>query len=253
MSQSITTQGMKLQFSATGGVKASGTVTLTSGLAAAESLTIAGHAFTFRASVPAADEAVVASTLALSAAALAHAINDSTTSGIAGVVTASASGAVVTVTAVAPGTGGNAITFTASGTHMTAITGSGFLSGGAGSGYQDIIEAKNINGPTETTKMIDVTHLGSTSREKRPALKDSGEITFTVNWIPQDDVHQALHTAIVNRTQDNYKIIYTDSPTSSATFTAYVTSHGPKQGLDDVVSADLTLTITGDVTYTPGA
>ncbi|HEY7514212.1 MAG TPA: hypothetical protein VIC87_07030, partial [Vicinamibacteria bacterium] len=79
----------------------------------------------------ASDEWPLESTLALSAAALAARINASETALIAGYVTASSSGAVVTVRAIAPGVLGNLVTFAKTGTHIT-VTGSGRLASGAG-------------------------------------------------------------------------------------------------------------------------
>lgn len=70
---------------------------------------------------------------ATSATNLAAAISNSTTPGIAGVVSASPASNVVTVQAVQPGAGGNSITFTAVGSPIT-VTGSGNLAGGAGYG-----------------------------------------------------------------------------------------------------------------------
>jgi hypothetical protein len=78
--------------------------------------------------VAASDEWWLGSTLAISATNLANAIRNSANAAIAGVVDATAAEAVVTVTADAGGTGGNAITFTKTGTHIT-VTGSGTLTG----------------------------------------------------------------------------------------------------------------------------
>lgn len=76
----------------------------------------------------AADEWPIESTLALSAAALAAAINASANAAIDGIVTASAAEAVCTVAAVALGTGGNALTFAKTGAHIT-VNGAGTLTG----------------------------------------------------------------------------------------------------------------------------
>jgi hypothetical protein len=109
------------------GTYASATATLSSAVAT-NKVTIASHDFTAVASGATGDQWNIGADDNASAANLAAAINASTTSGVQGVVTASASGAVVTVTAVGGGTGGNAITFTKTGSPIT-VTGGGTLAG----------------------------------------------------------------------------------------------------------------------------
>lgn len=88
-------------------VKASGTVTLASHVAT-NTVTINGTVFTCVASGATGNQYNVGGSDTLTAAALASAINASTD--MAGVVTASAAGAVVTVSAARPGKLGNAVT-----------------------------------------------------------------------------------------------------------------------------------------------
>ena len=76
-----------------------------------------------------------------SAAALAAAINDSVTVGIAGVVTATSALGVVTVTAVAGGTGGNAITTTSTGAIVSA---NAALIGGSDVGTSNVVRYKTL-------------------------------------------------------------------------------------------------------------
>lgn len=72
----------------------------------------------------------IESSLDLSAAALAYAIRYSAHASIAGVVDATAEGAVCTVTSDVLGSAGNALTFTKTGDHI-AVSGAGTLTGGA--------------------------------------------------------------------------------------------------------------------------
>lgn len=92
----------------TGAVKASGTGTFTGAATADQTMTIAGVTFTAKASPDEdADEYLVSATVALAAASLARAINNST--GCVGIVTAESNSGVVTITAAVPGTIGNVI------------------------------------------------------------------------------------------------------------------------------------------------
>jgi phage tail sheath gpL-like len=99
---------MGVALNCTADVKASGTYTLSSS-SGTLTATINGIAIT----------ASGAGTDAEDATALAAAINASSNALVAGIVTASAAGAVVTVTAVQPGKIGNSITTTGSGTGVT--------------------------------------------------------------------------------------------------------------------------------------
>jgi phage tail sheath gpL-like len=107
--------------------KASGTFTLAS-MVATNTVTINGVVFTCVASGATGNQFNVGGTDALTATALAAAINASVTALVVNVVTAAAVGAVVTVTAVDPGLVGNSITIansangTASGARLTGGT-----------------------------------------------------------------------------------------------------------------------------------
>lgn len=91
-----------------GSVAASGTITQTvTGAANGQTLTVAGVTFTAKTSGAGANEWNRSNTVATSATNLAAAINAST--GLTGVVTASASLGVVTVTAVIPGVESNGL------------------------------------------------------------------------------------------------------------------------------------------------
>lgn len=112
-------------------VKASGSITLAS-VADSDTLTIGGVAFTAQDADPGANEFLQTGSDTADAAAAAAAINASTTAGIAGCVTASSSGAVLTITAVVPGKIGNAITLaTSNGTRLAITGGASRLASGA--------------------------------------------------------------------------------------------------------------------------
>lgn len=89
-----------------GGVRASGTGTFTGAATADQTMTIVGVTFTAKASPNEnANQYLVSATVALGAASLAAAINNS--SDLKGVVTATSNAGVVTITAVNPGIAGN--------------------------------------------------------------------------------------------------------------------------------------------------
>lgn len=102
-------------------VFATGTVTCASA-AAADTVTINGVAITAVSGTPANDQFDVSGNDTADATSLAAAINNSTTSGIKDIVTATSSGAVVTVKARVPGYIGNAITLASSNGTRLAVS-----------------------------------------------------------------------------------------------------------------------------------
>ena len=114
--------------------------------------------------------------------------------------------------------------------------------------YQTIGEVSNINGPGGSAQVIDVTDLASTAKEKKMGLPDEGQITFDINFIPTDTQHALLRTARSNRTLTSFRITFTDSPATTWTFNAYVTSFPMTNGVDDVTKGNVTLEVTGTIT-----
>lgn len=102
--------------------RATGTITFSGGVPTADdTVTIGGQVFVFKASAASALQVTIGADEAATATNLAAKINSNST-----VVTATKSGGVVTVTANAPGTGGNAIVLTTDADN-TAVSGSGTL------------------------------------------------------------------------------------------------------------------------------
>lgn len=93
----------------------------------------------------------------------------------------------------------------------------------------DIIpEATRINGPNEVAPQVEVTHFQSTRVERISGLPDSGTLTFDINLIPGNPLHQQLRTDLHDGILRNYELQYSDeSPVTTDTFQAHVTSISP--------------------------
>ena len=120
---------------------------------------------------------------------------------------------------------------------------------GLGSGspvsYTTIAEIKNFNGPSGGPSVIDVTDLSSTAKEKVAGLNDNGQLSFECNFVPGNTQHEALKTA-----KENGSIVQIQLTFSNAvvwTFSALVTNISVSGGVDGVVTASVTLEITGDI------
>lgn len=114
--------------------------------------------------------------------------------------------------------------------------------------FTDIPEVKTFNGPNGSASIIDATDLSSTAKEKRMGLQDHGQLQFTVNFLPSDTNHALLMTAKSDRQARNFKLIFTDTPATTWSFAAFVTSVAISGGVDGIVEGNVTLEITGDIT-----
>lgn len=111
-------------------------------------------------------------------------------------------------------------------------------------------EVKSIQGPGGSASVIDTTNLSSTAKEKAMGLQDEGQITLELNLDTDDTMQTGLRTDRTNQTLRNFKITLTDSsPATTLTFAAYVTNFSIAAAVDDVVTASVTLEISGAVTW----
>lgn len=101
----------------------------------------------------------------------------------------------------------------------------------------------------------ETTNLASTSHTFAPTIPDNGEFTFSLNFDPIDTTHvfvRALKDA--NSLGFNaMKVTYNDGVTPSTdVFSAFVTSFDGinGDGVDDNLTADITMKVTGAVTHT---
>lgn len=115
--------------------------------------------------------------------------------------------------------------------------------------YTTIDGVVSIAGPTGTATVIDTTDLSSTAKEKLIGLRDWGSVTLGMKFDPSDATHAAFKTDLGSATSKSYQITFTDaSPSTTWTFSGYVTGFGPNAAVDAVVGADLTIEISGDIT-----
>lgn len=116
--------------------------------------------------------------------------------------------------------------------------------------YTTIPEVSEMSGPGGQAAEIDVTDLSSAAKEFRMGLQDEGQISLTMNWIPSNAVHSGLRTDRTNQSLRSFKIIFTDSPQTTWTFSAYVLGLETSAGVDDVVKATVTLRVSGAIAET---
>jgi hypothetical protein len=108
-------------------------------------------------------------------------------------------------------------------------------------------EQVSFTGPGGVAGTYQVTNLQSTRVEKRPSLPDEGDFSFECNLVPGDAGQQAILADKASRTVRVAFLELTDGTT--LTFNAYCVGFVISGGVDNKVSAAVTLAITGEVTW----
>src|SRR5512139_478240 len=125
--------------------------------------------------------------------------------------------------------------------------------GGTAETFATIAEVGDIDGPSMSVNTIDMTNHSSPGArmEFKAGLIDSGEISFPINFIPTDDTHDdvvGIQKVMNDRDTWNWQMVFPD--TSTVTFAAMVTAFGIKAPVAGKLSADVTLKISGQWTWT---
>lgn len=140
-------------------------------------------------------------------------------------------------------------TFTIAGLNTTAFT--TYTTGGTFTpGPQALNNWVNIGMPGGTKAELDVTNLGSTSKEFIAGLGDNGEATLGFHSDQVNVGQQVLRSSKAGSGNIASTFVWTLPNGKTRTFLAFVKQFGePQTGVDGVVTSSATLRITGDVTY----
>lgn len=117
--------------------------------------------------------------------------------------------------------------------------------------FVDIAEVLNISGPSLARDAVDATHTASTEgwREYIPGLKDAGEVSVEMNYIPGGSGDTYMRGTFDAETLTQFRISEPNSPATTITFNAIVTAYETERPVDDKMVATATLKISGKVTY----
>ena len=143
------------------------------------------------------------------------------------------------------------------GTFLIPVETTGDGTGGTATGqtesFATIAEVGDIKGPELTRDDIEATTHDSPNdfEELITGLKKSGNVTFKINWNPSNPTHAgtgSLWDQYGNGEETNFQII---SPRGDMlAFAAGVAGIGPDFPVNGLVSADITLKVTGEVVLT---
>jgi hypothetical protein len=122
----------------------------------------------------------------------------------------------------------------------------------AGSGvYAAVAEVMKLKGPTEALETIEVTNLDSQgTREYIQGLHDGGEVTFGVNW---NTGHEVLRVFGPPVNWQIYLPLVNGVTLGHLSFAAFVTKFDRNFDEKSQLTVDMTLKVTGFVTFTAGS
>lgn len=118
--------------------------------------------------------------------------------------------------------------------------------------HTTIGEIEGITPPTRSREMIDALDTASTIEEFIAATPtNEGQVTFTQMWESGDTVHEHVDTALTNKTNYEWQIVFPTATPRTATFTAYVESMAPQRVENKtIIKRDVTLRLTSVITWT---
>ena len=119
----------------------------------------------------------------------------------------------------------------------------------------EIAEVTNIGGPKLARDTLEVTHHKSTGmwREFIKGLKDGGEVSLDLNFLPFHATHNASTTGLLADFSDDttiaaWVLTFPDSGGTTWSFNGIVTGFEPSQPFDDKLTASVTIKVTGQPT-----
>lgn len=120
--------------------------------------------------------------------------------------------------------------------------------------FATVGQVRSISGPTTKATVQDVTSHSTAGNwmEKLAVLIDPGTLSFPINFDPLDATHAfatGMWDDMVALTLRAWQTIFPASMGTLA-YDAYITSHGFDAPVDNVLQANIELTISGAITAT---
>jgi len=116
--------------------------------------------------------------------------------------------------------------------------------------YTLVPEITDFSGPSGTTPAVTVSDLDSTTVEKRSGLPDRGQLSFTINYIPDQAAHLAVRGMFTSAARTGWRLSYTDVGATVDTFVGWVSGFAASGSVDTTLTAAVTIEIEGEITQT---
>ena len=123
-----------------------------------------------------------------------------------------------------------------------------------GVGFEAIGEVTNLTPPNVSVDAVDATHTESegAAREFIAGLVDYGEIKIEMNLVAGEASDALIRSTMIARAAVQWRITFPGgpSPSNQAVGSGILTGYETEAPLDDKMTANLTIKVTGVVTYT---
>ena len=124
--------------------------------------------------------------------------------------------------------------------------------------YTTIAECKSISGPEVDRDEIEVTHQESPDRHRETiaGLRDSGVISFDVNFLPGNATQDHITGLIADQisgTKRNYRLVFPSSPVYRVIVPGFVKKFAISAPVDGVLGASVEVRVTSAPTFGAGA
>jgi len=119
-------------------------------------------------------------------------------------------------------------------------------------GAAEVGQIRSISGPGVSGNDVDTTTLDSSSgfRTFVGGLLDPGEVTFSTVYDPAAIAHKRLAFYMGQRSQKTFIVYHGSSAGDTDEFIAHVKGMSREIPLDDLITCDFTLKVTGKPAYT---
>jgi hypothetical protein len=122
--------------------------------------------------------------------------------------------------------------------------------------FQDVAQVRDVGGPEGQADQIEVSHRDSNWRKYVGGMHDGGELTFDVVFDPDHASHDPTVTGSIwalleSGERSVYRLVFPGAAgaTTTATFDAFVSNFGITSPLEDGLTADVTLKLSGPVVW----
>ena len=112
--------------------------------------------------------------------------------------------------------------------------------------FVELAEVKNVTPGATSVDRVEATHMKSPGRRREyvAGLVDSGEASFEINWIPGNATDELIvHLMSTGATVD-HRITFPSG--NRVTFEAQITGYERDTPMEDIMTATVTVSVSGD-------
>jgi predicted secreted protein len=119
--------------------------------------------------------------------------------------------------------------------------------------WETIAQVKSIDGPSASRETLDTTTLDTPGgyRTFIASLREAGEISLTMNFTRE--TYELMKNDFEDDALKNYEIIFPDAENTTFEFEGLVTEVPITVEVDSIVTSDVTIKISGQVTVNSGS